>query len=1034
VDKEHAPDRTTTTHEPPTSRKTSNWNSAFKRFAIALAFFVAALVAIVTALAHVNPSLLARVLATFAAWSVAEQSVAVLAALIVIGALAGWKQFYQTVQDRQQQTIFTRAVEDGVKGVESLLASINGLLASKLTRDSPVSLRPSKSQPIMKSVPDPPDFKVTSQVTIRKPHDDAQLTPPDIFIGRTDELQWLIERLSSHQRDRDTTVIVGITGIGKTALAAVAIDAIKDQHKRFTDGIARVPCAEKHNSVEVVRHALERVDPGRRVPATLELDVLQQVSEELLAGKDILIVLDGVGPNILLGDVVRALRTQDRSAHLLITTSVTPSVDVALPESQLHLKPLKVVQNPDGSETDEALELFARYAGKKSALEFGEDVAAARAIVEALERHTYSLQLVGGFLQVQGDIVPSLSTGIKSLKNGEVPPGIDTVLLPVWVAHTTTVDALPDEARRLLFAFGAFGTEEAGRRAVYVLGERLSLLDTHGAIHILVRHQLMESFHIATMPDGSDSHRLRVHTLLHAYIAKRVGAPEWAEHYARAKDIIAEHYAEFVPQYDQHDPTRRAQRALTADSENIVRALDWAIDHRKHVVVATLAHAMRRFWHDRWLNENTLRYMATAVESAEWLANEARLVRDSSREKMYLEREADLAFTLGRVLRRTGSLAEAEPLFQRDLEFRRRRKPRDYAAEAQALHQLAQLERSRGRMRLALRYCRQGLSVVHRRSGLWLRRANQMDDSLAQANGLLLAQQGRIERSRGNLKRADILFIEALALFEQTGDLLEQGVAWGYRGRIARVLGDLPTAQEYFERSNELARQVYDFRGQGIIATQLGRIARTRGDIDAAEQAFTEGLKKARQVLDRQAEAVNLNYLGRIARSRGRDVEAEEYFKRSLQIAQEIGDRVDEGMNEGYLGRIALERGFLPRARERFAESLKILREVQDRRGQGLVLANLAVADIKSRRFLWARWRLWRSLRLIRKVGDKRSEGTVRAFLGQLYFSKRNLRAARVQFTMALECARPVEDRSGMAEAQQWLDKVARASDGTRQQ
>lgn len=1020
-----------TSHQPP------QWQINFKSLGMVIASIIFAIGVVVGALSRLSPDTRQSALSTFRSWPLLLQALVIVLALAAFIAIALWYPIRQATRYSQQQEVIAAGtkqalietatddvprmravVEDDVPTMRKLLAEILKLLASVIVVPAPST---STTGTIMASIPGPPAVPATAQEAT-KPKDDVQLTPPEIFIGRDVELRWLEERLVSHHHDRDTTVIIGISGIGKTALASIAIDHIKAHH--FAGGIARVKCAGM-NAVEIVRYSLERVDPDRRLPAALDLDILRQISEELFANKDILIVLDGVDPDVPLGEVVSALRTEQRSAHILITTTSAPSVDVVPADGHLYMHALGTVTRDDGSEVDEALELFARYAGMQSAAEFGKNISAAGEIVESLGRHTYALQLVGAYLQVEPDIAPVLAEEIKRHNDGTVPYEIEGILRRVWVANMTTVNALPPDARSLLFAFGAFGSPEAGRNATRALGKAIGIEDVDRVIHILARRQLMESFHTPTMPDSSDCYRLRIHTLLHAYIAREITVPERADQYVRARDAVADFYADYIRQYDRGDPTRGTQRALSPDADNITNALEWAIVRNDHAKVTALVHGMRRFWHDRWLNDKSLRYMPIAVSSAVLLANKARADKNTTAEKLHLERAADLAFTLGRVYRRTGNLAQAEPLFQRDLQFRRKHKPPLYAAQAEALHQLAQLERSRGRMRKALHYCRQGLRVIDRHYPRGRDVPSHTVNAFNQAKGLLLAQKGRIERSRGNLRTADRLFERAFPLFAQTGDLLEQGVSLGYRGRIARVLGQLERAQMFFARSGEFAHQAYDFRGEGIISTQQGRIDRAHGDLGSAERRFKDGLNKARQVLDTQAVAVNLNYLGRIAASRGNVLEAEDYFKRALEQAREINDRLDQGVNLGYLGRIARERGFLPEARRNFHDSLKILREVEDRRGEGLILAQVALLDVKSRHLTRARWRFRRSLRLIRTVGDMRSEGTVMMYQGQLHIARRDAAAARACLTRALKRAQLVQDRDGEAEVQLWLGRVA---------
>lgn len=1004
------------------------WKPVFMRLAIAVVFFIAALAAIVGALSRLNPRLLAQALTIFFGWPRLVQAPAIVLALAFVGAVAAGKQIIQNIQQATTKRLITEGTADAIDGTVApdigLIRRWVELMYGLMDRRLPLPAPPLIPTGVVDAGLGPGAPVLGAQeVDHTQPHDDVQLAPPANWVNRERELEQLTKRLLTHRYEEDVTIVIGISGIGKTALVAKAIEQIKSQ--RYGDSIARVRCADLHDPVAVVRKCLERVDFKRRIPLTLNLTTLQQMSEELLGGRDTLLVLDGVEPHLPLADVVNTLRTEQHSAHILITSTRAPSLDVAPIASHLHLEPMQ----EDGSGRDHALEFLANYAGLPSASDFGDGLKYAVEIVDALERHTFALQLIGAYMRNQLNILEGVAKDVKKLKDGVVTTGVEMVLRPVWVAMTKVVNDLPNESRTLLYAFvSAFGGTEAGRRATIAIGEALDLKEVNIAIQGLVQDQLMQSFETPTMPEHSDHQRLRIHTLLRVYLTKRLSDLDWETYGATARDALATFYAvKYIKWYDDRpDPERVTQRALSPDADNITNSLEWAVRRNQHEYVVALAHGMRRFWHDRWLNDKTQRFMPTAVTSATLLAKRAGDAKRKVEERFYQERAADLAFMLGRVYRRVGRVRDAEPLFQQDLAFRRRH--RQYSAQAEALHQLAQLERSRGRMREALDYCRRGLAVVGRhipRGSNGSVEVVQKIRQFRQAQAVLIAQQGRIERSRGNLRQADALFAQAYDLFKQTNDKLEQGVALGYRGRIARVLGDINTAEDFFDRSNALAREVYDFRGQGVIATQRGRIARTRGELDTSKRAFIEGLNKAQQVLDKQAVAVNLNYLGRIASSEGDTLEAEEKFNQALQIAREIGDRLDEGVNLGYLGRIARKREFLDGARAYFMQSLEILREVEDRRGEALNLSELALVDIESRHLIRASRELKCSLELIRLVGDKRSEGTILRYQGQLDFAKHNVPAARLHFTAALDLARAQGDAGGMREAQHWLDAIS---------
>src|SRR5260221_1068683 len=148
---------------------------------------------------------------------------------------------------------------------------------------------------------------------------------------------------------------------------------------------------------------------------------------------------------------------------------------------------------------------------------------------------------------------------------------------------TTVVNHLPQDSQTLLFAFvAACGRTEMGRRATRALGQKLELHHVDAAIHTLVTRELMKGFETETMLEGSDRHRLRIHTLLHGYISQQLDDPEREAVRKQARNVITDFYASYITQYDRRGPSRETQRALSPDAINITHALEWAISNNKH--------------------------------------------------------------------------------------------------------------------------------------------------------------------------------------------------------------------------------------------------------------------------------------------------------------------------------------------------------------------------------------------------------------------------------------------------------------------
>jgi hypothetical protein len=212
------------------------------------------------------------------------------------------------------------------------------------------------------------------------PMDLGLLRRPARFVGRVDDLQWAENRL--RQRDEATvTALTGMGGIGKTALAAEAAHIVF-REGRFKDGVAVVFCQGKRDALSVLREALSHFDPYRRLPDAREDSELAQTARALLGGKETLIVLDNVEPELDVERVIRPLRAA--GATLLLTAQQHLSAE-AVPAGEsrrLALLP-----------PEEALGLFAQFYGR---LDVGKLDARERdgaaSIVTVLACHTLAIR------------------------------------------------------------------------------------------------------------------------------------------------------------------------------------------------------------------------------------------------------------------------------------------------------------------------------------------------------------------------------------------------------------------------------------------------------------------------------------------------------------------------------------------------------------------------------------------------------------------------------------------------------------------
>jgi hypothetical protein len=120
-------------------------------------------------------------------------------------------------------------------------------------------------------------------------------------------LAWITTRLREG-RTAGLTALGGIGGIGKMALAAVVVHQLHAEGS-FRDAIAVVRCKELRQADAVLRALLARLDPQRPPPAEIDATALATIAANLVAGRDILVVLDNVEPELSAADLEAIMRS-----------------------------------------------------------------------------------------------------------------------------------------------------------------------------------------------------------------------------------------------------------------------------------------------------------------------------------------------------------------------------------------------------------------------------------------------------------------------------------------------------------------------------------------------------------------------------------------------------------------------------------------------------------------------------------------------------------------------------------------------------
>lgn len=283
---------------------------------------------------------------------------------------------------------------------------------------------------------------------------------PEVFVGRSDELQAVVEQVLAHR----LTVVTGAPGIGKTTLCQKAAEYVlqrTDGVRGFKDGAVFVPLRGVESAEALSSALVLALDPIN--PAKNEAQLWAS-----LRGKAMLVLLDNAEDPIYsaqtaVRDLIDKL-LRERGTHVLMATRMAP----ALPRG-VHMHAIELPQLSPSA----ALELFVQLASAalKRQLQQPDQAAALGQLLGYLAGHPFAIELAAKQATRQG--LSQLVQAIASQKTAALKDPylrgrdaleqdtLSSMIAALNVSRTHAHDLHPD-AERL---FGLFGLLPGGAAA-----------------------------------------------------------------------------------------------------------------------------------------------------------------------------------------------------------------------------------------------------------------------------------------------------------------------------------------------------------------------------------------------------------------------------------------------------------------------------------------------------------------------------------------------------------------------------------------
>ncbi|MET9882299.1 tetratricopeptide repeat protein [Streptomyces sp. NPDC006430] len=792
-----------------------------------------------------------------------------------------------------------------------------------------------------------------------------------VFTGRRAELtriaQWVQAARASTETRPVVVVLHGESGVGRTALALRAADALRDQFRGACvvdlrggslSGEAPLPTRE------ALLHLLNRLGAPREQLLFREGSSAEQQVRRL--GELYHQHLQGLPVTVLLDDAVDAAQVRtlvpERSESLVLVTAREP---LELPDlaAWVHQLPVARLAEAEGAELVRA----------------GAD-AAGRAPYE--EEALRGLLALGGGLPLALRVLAPLGTGTGTGTDDPVGPvAPDGTLAPGGAdgpgSTGTLEDALdlaylrlPEERRRLLRRLTLAGRASLGPSAAAALIDA----DPVGA------GRMLRELARAGLLDHVRGERFRMHDAVRSYAAARLAADEDRAEASAAHERLIRNYAQLA--------------------DSVIRMVDGQMSTRANHFgghgFASLDAALR------WLDDESS-FITAALRHSDGVDQQAVLDLLGALCDFCLLR-GDL-YRLGEINELTLAVEAARqgehgrhgqgPLV-RSVQWR----------TGIAARQLGELDKARTTLTSVVDQYREaqqdagaGMALIS--LGITLHHQGQLPEAAARIREALVLQEpdklagdrawglhalAAVERDRAHLAEAMQLLEQSLALHRESESV--HGEAWAHfqLGQVYLRLGEVPRAEEELRLALDLYGRTRDERGEAWALTQLGRARVVDGDPGPAVEQLREALARHREQEDARGEAWTLYYLGQALEEGGERDQAVRELERARTMFSRMRDVYGLAHARHHSGRVTRDQraartgnlknsGF---ARQLLVDARADFRRIGLAHGEAWTCLELAVVDAGNGRVSQALGLCEEAARLFISYGDRRGEDWAR--------------------------------------------------------
>ncbi len=211
----------------------------------------------------------------------------------------------------------------------------------------------------------------------------------------------------------------------------------------------------------------------------------------------------------------------------------------------------------------------------------------------------------------------------------------------------------------------------------------------------------------------------------------------------------------------------------------------------------------------------------------------------------------------------------------------------------------------------------------------------------------LLCNKASNEKNQGRYDKAEEDFLKSLELCKDLNsdrDFAEinQGL-----GSVYKCKNEYDKAIEYLKISLSTWEKINDIEGKSYSLNSLGNVYMKKGDLDKSLNHYKQGLNLIKELGDKRYIPNILNNIGTIYSKTGKLEKALEYYQRSKTLWEDMGNQQGIAVSLINIGGVYLRRGDLEAALENHEKSLVISKEIEYENGVAICLNNIGAIHLQ---------------------------------------------------------------------------------------